>query len=115
MFSFFCVQFVGHKNKTKGYKSADRNKKKTGKSVLGPASRPSHQLLVVEREAKALQHGDEDDDVLLVGGQGAEHGGQFTEALLQGVDVEHHPAHPALREPQAFRGTPHSEATVIKH
>ena len=109
------ICLVGERHKDV-QKWAIGNKKNTTKSFTksssSSSSRPSHQLLVVEREAQALQHGDEDDDVLLVGGQGAEHGGQFAEALLQRVDVQHHPAHPTLRDHSIY-SKPYSKATAI--
>lgn len=47
----------------------------------------SYQFLVVEGEAQTLQHGNEDDYVLFVGGDGTKHIGQLSKTLLQRIDI----------------------------
>lgn len=69
-----------------------------GNSSRTFAGKDTHQLFVVEGETQTLQHGDEDDYVLPVGGDGAKHAGQLPQTLLQRVDIQHHPARASLRE-----------------
>lgn len=47
----------------------------------------TYQFLVVEGEAQTLQHGDEDNYVFLVGGDGTKHVGQLPQTLLQRIDI----------------------------
>lgn len=47
----------------------------------------SYQFLVVKGEAQILQHGNKDDYLLFVGGDGAKHVGQLPKALLQRIDI----------------------------
>lgn len=47
----------------------------------------SYQFIEANGEAQIFQHGDEDDYLLFVGGDGAKHVGQLLKALLQMIDI----------------------------